>query len=101
MAVWHVVEKLWAGSHAIYTDIIINWRNLRVLWGSEDYDVFCRPAPLKFLLLSYFNLLAPELFFLILAHHLNKMWIIQGPNKLDLWNKLHFEEEITESIYHV
>ena len=30
------------------------------------------------------------------------MWIIQEPNTLELWNKLHFEEEIqTESIYHV
>jgi len=28
-----------------------------------------------------------------------KMWIIQEPNKLELWNKLHFEEEKTENIY--
>jgi len=48
-----------------------------------------------------FNLLAPELFFLILAHPVYKMWIIQEPNMLDLWNKLHFEEEKTERIYHV
>ena len=27
------------------------------------------------------------------------MWIIQEPNKLELWNKLHFEEKKTESIY--
>ena len=48
------------------------------------------------------NLLAPELFFLILAHSVYKMWIIQEPNTLGLWNKLHFEEEKkTESIYHV
>ena len=47
------------------------------------------------------NLLAPELFFLILAHPVNKMWIIQEPNMLELWNKLHFEEKKTESIYHV
>ena len=39
------------------------------------------------------NLLAPELFFLILAHPVYKMWIIQEPNKLALWNKLHFEEK--------
>ena len=39
------------------------------------------------------NLLAPELFFLILAHPVYKMWIIQEPNTLELWNKLHFEEE--------
>ena len=47
------------------------------------------------------NLLAPELFFLILAHSVYKMWITQEPNTLELWNKLHFEEKKTESIYHV
>ena len=40
-------------------------------------------------------------FFLILSHPVYKMWIIQKPNKLALWNKLHFEEEKTESIEHV
>ena len=39
--------------------------------------------------------------FLILAHPVYKMWIIKEPNKLALWNKLHFEEEKTESIEHV
>jgi len=37
-----------------------------------------------------FNLLAPELFFLILTHPVYKMWIIQKTNTLELWNKLHF-----------
>ena len=36
--------------------------------------------------------MAPE-FFLILAHPVYRMWIIQEPNALELWNKLHFEEE--------
>jgi len=31
--------------------------------------------------------------FLILAHPVYKMWIIQEPNKLELWNKLRFEEK--------
>jgi len=39
--------------------------------------------------------------FFILAHPVYKMWIIQEPNTLELWNKLHFEEKRTESIYHV
>jgi hypothetical protein len=43
--------------------------------------------------LSNINLLAPEIFFLILAHPVYKMWIIQEPNKLELWNKLHFKEK--------
>ena len=47
-----------------------------------------------------FNVLAPELFFLILAHPVYKIWVTQEPNTLELWNKLHFEEEKTESIYH-
>ena len=47
-----------------------------------------------------FNLLEPELF-LILAHPVYKMWIIQEQNTLELWNKVQFEEEKTESIYHV
>ena len=32
-------------------------------------------------------------FFLILAHPVYKMWIIQEPNTLELWNKLHFEKK--------
>ena len=32
-------------------------------------------------------------FFLILAHPVYKIWIIQEPNKLALWDKLHFEEK--------
>ena len=32
-------------------------------------------------------------FFLILAHPVYKIWIIQEPNMLELWNKLHFEEK--------
>ena len=37
-------------------------------------------------------------YFLILAHAVYKMWIIQEPNTLELWNKLHFEKKNTESI---
>ena len=44
------------------------------------------------------NRLASELFFLILAHSVYKMWIKQEPNKLELWNKLHFEEKETENV---
>jgi len=40
-------------------------------------------------------------FFLILAQPVYKMWIIQEPNKLALWNKLHFEEKKMESTEHV
>jgi len=40
-------------------------------------------------------------YFLNFSSPVYKMWIIEEQNKLDLWNKLHFEEEKTESIYHV
>ena len=39
-------------------------------------------------------------YFLKFSTPVYKVWIIQEPNKLELWNKLHFEEEKTESIYH-
>ena len=32
-----------------------------------------------------------DYFFLILAHSVYVMWIIQEPNTLELWNKLHFD----------
>jgi hypothetical protein len=48
----------------------------------------------------YINPLAPE-FFLIFAHPVFKMWIIQEPNQVELWNKRHFEEKETEIMQHV
>ena len=39
-----------------------------------------------------FNLLAQELFFVILAHSVYKMWLIQEPDTLELWNKQQFED---------
>ena len=71
---------------------------MRVFFRSSEIIWFCDRAARSG---GEFNLLAPELFFFILAQPVYKMWIIQEPNKLDLWNKLHFEEEKTESIYYV
>jgi len=47
------------------------------------------------------KLFGAGIIFLILAHPVYKMWIIQEPNKLELLNKLYFEEKKTESIHHV
>jgi hypothetical protein len=88
-----------------------NLVHLNSCWGNgrikSGYDLF-RPrflSPLFTVLLTLvilclwlgtgcaFNLLAPELFFLILTHSVYKMWIMQEPNTLELWNKLHFEQE--------
>ena len=48
-----------------------------------------------------FNLLATDFFFQISAHSVFKMWVIQKPNKVALWNKRHFEEKKMEIIQHV
>jgi hypothetical protein len=40
-----------------------------------------------------FNLLAPEFYIYILAHHICKIWIVREPKKVALWNKRHFEEK--------
>ena len=42
---------------------------------------------------SRINLLATDFFFQILAHPVFKMWVIQKPNKVALWNKRHFEDK--------
>jgi hypothetical protein len=39
------------------------------------------------------NLLATDFLFQILARPVFKMWVIQKPNKVALWNKRHFEGE--------
>ena len=42
-----------------------------------------------------------RIFFQILAHPVCKMWVIQKPNKIALWNKRHFEEKKMLIIQHV
>jgi len=67
--------------------------NTLVKWRTPSYKIRLTKICLTFWRRNYF--------FLILAHPLYKTWIKQEPNKLELWNKLHFEEEKTESLYHV
>ena len=42
-----------------------------------------------------------QIFIQILAHSVFKMWVIQKPNKVALWNKRHFEEKKVKIIQHV
>jgi len=51
--------------------------------------------------IAVINLLAPEIIFLILAHPVYKMWIIQEPNMIELWIKLHFEEKKKRRIHNM
>jgi len=59
--------------------VILQWIIWNIGWTESRYTVI--------------NLLAPELFFLILAHPVYKMWTTLKPNTLELWMKLHFEEK--------
>jgi len=74
-------------------DLLINVKTIPLFWSSigiwkkKDWGS------------EIIKLLAPELLFFILVHPVYKMWIIQEPNTLELWNKMHFEEEKTESTY--
>jgi len=54
----------------------------KILWG-----VLTR-ASVRMVHLTFWR---NNYFFLILAHPVYKTWIIQEPNTLKLWNKLHFE----------
>ena len=42
---------------------------------------------------DYINPLVPEILHLNFSTPVFKMWIIQKPKKVALWNKRHFEEE--------
>ena len=58
----------------------------RIKYNNELYTVY-RGSDI----VTYSKLSAPELFFFLsLAHSVYKIWIIQEPNTLELWNKLHF-----------
>ena len=86
----HSVSQI--GTH--YTCILME--QPCILWITN----FTRLKGLLFSILKPFG--AGIIFFLILAHLVYKMWIIQEQNKLELWNKLHFEEKKkTDGIHHV
>jgi len=70
----------------------VNFRVFLWMWNEESKNMQHFTIRVK--------LLVPE-FFLILTHLVYKMWIIQEPNTLALWKKLHFEKEKMESLYHV
>ena len=67
----------------IYDNASMSLPNSKIIKLSQNLTFWCRN-------------------FFILAHPVYKMWIIQEPNKLGLWNKLHFEErKKMESMHHV
>jgi hypothetical protein len=54
----------------------------------------------KLIILNFLTLWRRN-FFLILAHPVCKMWILQEPKKVALWNKRHFEEKRMANVQHV
>ena len=66
-------------------------RNISAFYGYQSF------IDVRINLLTFWR----RIFFLILAHPVFKMWVIQKPNKVALWNKRHFEEKKMEIIQHV
>ena len=95
--------KTWTDSQIITSYV---WENNRQMVAHNSvFMINCQihvPALLRAIIRYYhLTLWRRNYFFLISAHPVYKMLIIQEPNKLALWNKLHFEEKNTESIEHV
>ena len=53
---------------------------------------------MRLCMITKLNLLALELFFYF-STPVYKMWIIQEPNTLELWNKLHLKREKKRRVY--
>jgi len=102
----HTVASCWISSTDIVTYdtnwngfiltkiLIVNYAALIPMW----LPIQCKRITIPFALLRLKSAVIIEPFgagiiFLILAQPVYKMWIIQEPNMIDLWNKLHFEEE--------
>ena len=61
------------------------WSTLHYIWATQLPTLALNPGILTFW--------RPIFFFQISAHPVFKMWVIQKPNKVALWNKRHFEEK--------
>jgi hypothetical protein len=83
----------------VLTQLMI-WR-----WPSQNtfgmWTVLCWTPSSRIQFSVSINLLAPEFLKFFLAHPVCKMWIIQEPKKVAVWNKRHFEEKEMESVQHV
>jgi len=82
-----------ATERALPSNLCSWFGSLELNYFLTSWHITCTPLQYKatwLRTLILFNLLEPELFFLILAHPVYKMWIRQESNTLELWNKLHF-----------
>jgi len=79
------------------TPLGVIWPELTTLYTEV---VKIQNAVTRLIYCAYFknslNLLAPEFYIKILAHPVCKMWILQEPKKVAIWNKRHFEEKNRE-----
>ena len=72
-------------------------RNIRPNEGKFKFNIQNKVFLPAFSLLTFWR----RNYFINFSTPVYKMWIIQESNKLELWNRLHFEEKKTESICHV
>ena len=93
-------SRKWGNPRAITVNIYSNVEGLpsryikRHIYTTETATRSC-PVTFSRHILTFWR---RKCIFLILAHPVYKMWIIQEPNTLELWNKRYFEEKKTESI---
>ena len=84
-------KQFWRLDIHTFTATVRLWVTSVAYWDFQQRKSIVRPFSLTFWRRNYF--------FLILAHPVHKMWIIQEPNMLELWNKLHFEERKKRRVY--
>ena len=72
-----------------FIELHIEARKTNVTLDTLVYGLFKLHHCMTRILLTFWR----RNYFLILANSVYKMWIIQEPNKLELWNKLHFKEK--------
>jgi hypothetical protein len=96
---WHlsVSDNRTQIQHSLYASRHWIWNCARCI---HLFTCLLRHTYLTFLF-NFNGQFGTGIFFLILAHPVFKMWIIQEPNKLALWNKRHFVERKTEIVQHV
>ena len=108
-----VISKFWAPIFIHMQTIFVftcerscvtfEWRQLAWVTGCKDAKWLCALLPsLTYAILNKiinrhaqrdFKLLATDFFFFNFSTPVFKMWVIQKPNKVALWNKRHFEEK--------
>ena len=92
-----ILTRYWAA----FLSLSFHFWNYDMFFSLWPYSLLARSiykctVCIKCVLHTYFILISfwrRNFFFQILAHPVFKMWVIQKPNKVALWNKRNFEEK--------